>query len=144
MHYIFYMISILVVLTIIAYGKILKKHKKADILEKKFYDCNGCDFWGISHVLLYLLFGYFFPDKHLFFLILSIGWELFETYLGTHKIMIGGKRFVLIGGTDDEGNLTGEDDDNLSGDQEYWYGRISDIAFNMVGYTLGDYYQRKL
>lgn len=139
MYYIFYIISILVIVSIIAYGKILKKHKKADILEKKFYDCDGCDFWGISHIFLYLIFGYFFPDKHMFFLILSIGWELFETYLGTHKIMIGGKRFVLIGKTDNDGNLTGENDDN-----DFWYGRVSDISFNMLGYVLGDYYKRKI
>lgn len=138
MHYVFYIISIIVILSIIAYGKILKQHKKADILEKKICNADFCDGWTISHVLLYLLFGYFFPDRHLLFLILSIGWELFETYLGTHKLMIGGKRFVLIGGTDDEGNLSGEDDDN------FWYGRISDVAFNAIGYAFGDYYQRKI
>ncbi len=139
MHYVFYIISIIVILSIIAYGKILKQHKKADILEKKICDADFCDGWTILHVLLYLLFGYFFPDRHLLFLIVSIIWELFETYLGTHKLMINGKRFVLIGKTDLDGNLTGEDDDN-----DFWYGRISDVAFNMLGYTLGDYYQRKI
>lgn len=136
MHHIFYIISILVIISIIAYGRILKKHKKADILEKNVVNCNGCDGWAVTHFMLFLIFGYFFSDKHLFFLILSIGWELFETYVGTHKIMIGGKRFVLIGGTDDEGNL--------SGDEEWWYGRVTDVAFNMMGYIAGDFYRRKI
>ena len=92
----------------------------------------GCDGWAVTHFLLFTLFGYFFPGRYMFFLLASISWELFETFIGTHKIMIGGKRFVLIGDQDSDGNLT-EDDD------AWWYGRITDVAFNMTGYILGDF-----
>jgi len=92
----------------------------------------GCDGWAVTHFMLFTLFGFMFPNKHMFFLITSILWELFETYVGTHKIMINGKRFVLIGDSDADGNL------NLD-DNVFWYGRITDIAFNMTGYILGDF-----
>lgn len=133
----FYILCIIAILSIIAYGKILKRYKKADILEKNILDCNGCDGWAVAHFILFLIFGYFFPDKHLVFLTISICWELFETYIGTHKLIINGKRFVLIGDQDDNGNITENED-------AWWYGRISDISFNMMGYIIGDYYKRKL
>ncbi len=137
MNHVFYIISIIVILLIISYGKIIRSMGATDILEKKVYDCTGCDGWAVTHFILYVLFGYLYADKHLFFLVLSIGWELIETYIGTHKIMINGKRFVLIGDQDGTGNITGDDN-------AWWYGRISDVAFNMLGYIIGDFYKRKI
>lgn len=131
----FYIISIISILFIISYGRLIRKNHKHDILEKNVMDCEGCDGWAMTHFLLFSCFGYLFPGRHLYFLLVSIIWELFETYVGTHKIMINGHRFVLIGSTADDGHLSGNDED-------FWYGRVTDVAFNMSGYILGDFYKK--
>jgi len=133
----FYIISIISILFIISYGRLIRKTKSPDVLERNFMDCNGCDGWAATHFALFAWFGYLFPDNHLHFLLISVIWELFETYVGTHKVMINGERFVLIGSSAANGNLTGNDED-------FWYGRISDVAFNMSGYILGDFYKRSV
>ena len=133
MNITFYIISILIFLMIMSYGKIIRDYMNGnDILEKNVMNCMGCDGWGIIHFILFIIYGYLFPDKHIFFLTLSILWELFETYVGTHKIIIGGKRFKM----GDSSNMY-EPNEN-----HWWYGRVSDIAFNMAGYIIGDCYRR--
>ena len=51
-------------------------------------------------------------------------------YLGTHKLEVSGKRLKLIGDTDEDGDPTGNDD-------IWWFGRISDVCFDIGGYTVG-------
>lgn len=108
---------------IYTYGNFLEKYEIPDILQKKFANCQGCDGWGLSHVILYIILGYLFPDKHFLFMLLSVIWEFVETYLGIHLKSFKNKN---------------------KSDDAWWYGRVSDIACNLVGYTIGDYFSRKL
>jgi hypothetical protein len=36
---------------------------EADVLLCKFADCNGCDYWALTHFLLYLILGYLYPNR---------------------------------------------------------------------------------
>lgn len=99
----------------------------SDILMKKFADCEGCDLWAVSHLFLYMVLGYMFPD-HLFLLMtLGLIWEFVEQFLGTLKLdfMGYGKMAEVLGAVD------------KSGESVWWFGRVSDIAFNMVGLITG-------
>lgn len=124
----------IIVVCIFGYGiyrcKSQSYDSKKDILMKKLgiLDLDG---WSIAHFVTYLVAGYNFPDKKIIFIITSIVWELFETFLGTKY----GKNFVI-----------GVGDCSLSTDTKelWWYGRLSDIIVNIVGLYVGIYLHRNL
>ena len=117
--------------TIFGYGYILRRMKKADLLETE-YHCQGCDGWGFSHLLFFLALGYLDPDRYLFYGGRGILWELFETFVGQNDIRISGQRLKLIG----ESGVTADGTVEYK-DEAWWYGRTSDVAFDLVGYAIG-------
>jgi len=126
----FYIVCVLI---IIIYGYVLRKTKSKDILAKQIFDhpiCQEIDGWSISHFLFFGLLGVCFPNKHLQFLLVGIGWEVIETILGQNKLQISNKRIQLIGDQDEHGNSTGKTD-------AYWYGKESDIIMDILGYSIG-------
>ncbi len=132
---------IIVILFIIIYGVLVRNVFKKDILEYKFADCTGCDYWAGTHFLFFAGLAYLFPNKLMWIMIIGIIWEFIETFLGTHDLKFFGRRLMLIGNTDDNGNVKSSEDD-----ESWWYGRVTDIAFNLMGvisgYTLSIYTQR--
>jgi|688.fasta_scaffold272622_3 hypothetical protein len=124
-------VIIICVILIFLYGIIVRKYLKKDILEYKFGKCTGCDYWAVTHFLFFVLLGYLWPNLLVELAIIGVLWEFIETYLGTRKLKLFGKRIQLIGATDDKGNVIEEKED------QWWYGRVSDIAFNTVGLVIG-------
>ena len=122
----------IVVISIIAYGFYLKsqaqKYKNrddADILLYKFADCDGCDLWAITHILLYIVLGYMYPDKLFILMLIGIVWEIIEVRIGKIKLQILG--FDVP-------------DDNAiikNGQIHWFFGRVTDIAFNLSGAIIG-------
>ena len=88
------------------------------------------DLWSLSHLFLYIYFGYFFPQYFLEFLIIGSAWEIFEstyckdTFLNIIGCDPGSKRFVC---KSLENNR----------DCKYWYGKIDDVMVNMIGFVIG-------
>lgn len=101
----------------------LSKHK-GDPLRKKIGICPDCDYWSVLHATLYFTLGCIFPGRYLMIFILSVCWEIFESYSGTHDMTL----FGYCINVDTDGNRG-----------EFWYGRVLDIAVNLFGYILGTY-----
>ena len=113
------------VIGVFVIGHVLESNKfEDDPLKNELGIFPGCDYWSILHALLYFTLGCLFPNRYLAFFILGILWEAFETYNGTHNMKFFG--FQLNKDTD--------------GKENWWYGRTLDIAVNMFGYILGNYY----
>lgn len=120
------------IVIIIVYGILVRNVFKKDILESNFASCTGCDYWAVSHLLFFAIIAYLYPDNLLLITILGIIWEFIETFLGTHNLKIFGRRITLIGNTDETGNVKNNDNED-----SWWYGRVTDIAFNLMGVIIG-------
>lgn len=124
---------IIVVLVIFAYGALIRQTGTPDVLERMVIDdpsVSNFDGWAATHLLFWTFLGFWFPGHYLQALGFSLAWEGFEDFLGRTKITMGGSRLQLVGGTDEDGGLTGDD--------QYWYGRYTtDTAYNLIGYILG-------
>ena len=126
----FYIIVIVVIILIII-GSYLKYTQK--IMTKKLFNLFGVkvDWWSISQIILYVYFGYTFPEYFVEFLIIGIFWELFESFCSN------GKEYI-------EELLSCQDSNNIIctylkkiSDNNYWYGKIDDIFMNMFGFLIG-------
>lgn len=121
----------IVVVFIFSYGFFVRNYLKKDVLENKFANCTGCDYWAVTHFAFFAILGFMFPQHLLLLTLVGIIWEFIETLLGTREIKLSGRRLMLIGSTDENGNVTDPEKD------KWWYGRVSDIAFNTVGIVIG-------
>lgn len=86
------------------------------------------DFWALSHLLLYIYFGYQFPNMFWEFLAIGTAWEGFETIFCPKTLLdtIGMKR--------NKGEEFG---------CGYWYGKLTDIPVNMFGFVIGAAFSKK-
>ena len=85
------------------------------------FDLDG---WSLAHIGFFALLGYLYPDTFVVAMGLGIGWELFEQVLGKN-------RPGALGGFGD--CIT--TDPAVEG--PWWFGRISDIVMNVLGFMLG-------
>jgi len=88
------------------------------------------DGWSLLHFTLFMILGYYFPDKFLFITILGILWEVFE--YATSKTTI--PQLKWIRGL----SLCGSDADKKGG--HFYYAKLSDIFMNTSGFLLGRYF----
>jgi hypothetical protein len=101
---------------------------KKDPLETKpiVWDIDG---WSMTHFVLFLFLGYLFPGNFLFVLILGACWEFVEYLVGkNNKKIMNGIPCNLF---------------KLKQDQ-WWYGKVSDLFINLLGYLVGEYIARNL
>ena len=63
--------------------------------------------WRISHLLLHMWFGFWFPNHMWLFLTMGVMWEFTEVGMG---------KFY---------------------NQKYWVGSVEDIVMNLIGFNLG-------
>jgi hypothetical protein len=111
---IFILISIIIVL--IGYFRCNKNIKKYDIFSKnynftkyEFLD-NYLNGWGISHLILYFLLTFIYPDEWIFILMIGILWEFIEEFFSQLDLKYCFKK-----------------------NYEYWYSRYEDIIMNSLG-----------
>ena len=132
----YYIIAIyftIIVVCIFGYGIYRCKSKnydsKNDPLMKKLgiFDLDG---WSITHLITFLVAGYFYPDKKNIFIIVGVVWEFVEYFLGTKL----GRNFVI-----------GVGDCSISTDPKelWWYGRVTDVIINIFGLYLGIYLKNR-
>lgn len=117
----------LCIVSIFVYGYFVRHFIHRDPLEDKFAKCSGCDGWAITHLLFFLLLGFLYPEHLLTIMIIGVIWEFFETFLGSYKIMLFGQRVKLVG----------DIQNGVVNDNSWWYGRVTDIAFNLIGLIIG-------
>jgi hypothetical protein len=98
------------------------------------------DLWSLSHVLLYMYFGYYFPNFFIEFLIIGSLWELFEStsfcskpFLKFINCQMPGVTDNIVAGSDNIICKTIKKVQNC----DYWYGKLEDIPLNMIGFVIG-------
>lgn len=98
------------------------------------------DLWSLSHVLLYVYFGYFFPEFFLEFLIIGSLWELYESTFCSKAFL----KFFNCNNTDpvEKKNLLCKLIGNIN-NCGYWYGKLEDIPCNMLGFVIGALLSKK-
>ena len=120
---------------IFLYGNIVRGMNQPDFLEKSA-PCTGCDGWAALHFLFFLVLGFLDPNRHGVYMSLGVAWELVETVLGQTNVRIPftGTRLQLVG--ESRVDAAGKADYEA---ERWWYGRVTDVAFNAAGYILGSY-----
>jgi hypothetical protein len=123
------------VLIIVAYGLIMKTLFKGDMILKDFmnyklfdlkvFGADCCSLWPFSHLILYTILAFFFPDCLITLFIIGVIWELIE---------ISGD--VAISKFSKKKNNTVENK-NLEYKGNWIQGNFKDIIFNTIGLALG-------
>ena len=95
--------------------------------------CRICDGWSISHFLLYLVFGYFYPNEVVFAFILGVIWELFE-----YLISMDNENIRIPGIYELKKLSKCKTSVELTDKRQHWiYYEITDIFMNFAGLALG-------
>jgi len=126
----FYIIIILSILLIVLGSFTTPDFKRK--MEIPLLEFNGIKItiWSVTHILLYVYFGYYFPNYFIEFLIIGCIWEIFEYIwckLPIHKIM---------GCTEGSNNKFCNGINQIKNCQ-YWYGTVDDILMNSIGFIIG-------
>ena len=130
-----YKYIICVILSVLAFLFIVYGHNYREqvqlYLKNEFFKLpkSSIDYWSLSHLLLFGLFGFIIPNQHFSFLTIGVAWELFEDYLCNDrdtqlvdcKIKENKQESFWCNGLNDD----------------YWYANYSDIFSNIVGYVIG-------
>jgi hypothetical protein len=101
---------------------------KYDILTKSYNFTNYkflneyVDGWGLSHLLLYGIMTFIYPNQWHFIFLIGVVWEIIEIILSYIPIF---KCYLLNYG---RGQVT-----------EWWYARFEDIFMNWLGIIIGYY-----
>lgn len=76
------------------------------------------DYWALSHIMLFFIVTYIYPNRYIFIMLCGILWEIIEyiTKILNHKF-------------DTKLNLD-------MGKEDWWYGRVEDILYNAIGIIL--------
>jgi len=120
------LLLIIPLLFIFPYGNFRCTHKKfKDPLESPLF--WGLDGWSITHILLFMVLGYMYPDTFLLSMMVGITWELFEHFYGK-------QRPGWLGGYGDCYDVASD-----RADGNWWYGKWSDIICNATGFLIGQY-----
>lgn len=78
------------------------------------WDLDG---WSLTHVLFYILLGYLFPNQFVPLMAAGVLWELTESYI-LNRLSSRGKCTEMDSGS-------------------WWFGRVSDIPMNAIGFAIG-------
>jgi hypothetical protein len=130
----FYIVAIIIIFIIVLLNLVdsrIKSKLKTRIYTSK---CFYLDWWSISHFILYIYFGYVFPEYFVEFLLIGGAWELFESTACKIPNLVTSK-------CDDNSSLYCKILANINS-CDYWYGKMDDVAVNMTGYLIGSVISR--
>jgi hypothetical protein len=128
-------VPILLIIIIVAIGRSLIFFRNGMATKLINFGDIKIDFWSISHILLYVYFGYHFPDYFIEFLLIGTLWEYFESVYCQDWVK------QLIGCNNSNSFICRKFDEDR--DCSYWYGKIDDVAMNMIGFVIGAYLAKK-
>jgi hypothetical protein len=99
----------------------------ADPMNEKVIDVpfleNCCSWWPISHFILFLVLGYFFPDCWVYLVIAGITWELLEMVM-SH---LTGHQRQAVKVSDARVEYSGN----------WWAGSFKDVFMDVAGLIVG-------
>ncbi len=123
-------VPVLIIVILIILGNFKFSFIKNKMKTKLFTKgCFDIDLWSLSHLLLYIYFGFQFPDYFAEFLIIGSIWEIFET-------MFCKENFHKNIGCRDSNNIFCRSIDKINS-CDYWYGKLDDLVMNMIGFVIG-------
>lgn len=106
-----------------------------DILANKFNHIIY-DYWGLSHIILFFIVTYLFPNRYIFITICGILWELIEhiiryilNYIYINNLLNNYYHTILD-------NYVKKKREKYITSNNWWYGRPEDILYNSVGIIL--------
>jgi hypothetical protein len=115
----FAFITSVCVAVIIGYAKTIctkhaSKNKKSEPLltEIGIWNLTG---WSLTHVAFYAFLGFMFPTDFKLLMLMGVIWEILEQYV------LNGVEWAKADCIDDV----------------WWYGRVSDLFMNAIGFWLG-------
>jgi hypothetical protein len=85
----------------------------------------GLDGWSATHFVFFMIMGYLYPNTIIQTTSRGILWELFEHLYGKH-------RPGWLGGYGDCNDLA-----TYKEEQNWWYGKWTDIVCNTAGFLVG-------
>ena len=96
-----------------------------DPLNRKVFSMgkNCCSWWPITHLLFYMVLGFFFPDCWLLILSVGVVWEGIEEAMA----MFSGR----------ESSSSAPLSESTQYSKTWWGGSLTDILFNTVGFVIG-------
>ena len=102
------------------------------VLKQPLINVPSCvlDWWSVLHFLLFAIFGFIEPNRHLLFSTLSIVFETFEDGMSSDT------NTQLIDCKKNKNSLLGKIQCNGYEDS-YWYGKWDDVFVNILGYIIG-------
>lgn len=127
-------IFICVALAVLSMMFILYGHRNREVvqltLKKDFakLPATTVDWWTVSHLVLYAVFGFLIPNYHTTFFFIGVAFEVIEDMLSSDentqlvKCDRDKKRHIMC---------------RFSQNDDYWYGKWDDVFFNLLGYTIG-------
>ena len=87
--------------------------------------------WSITHFLLHGYWGYKYPERFWFFLLIGIGWEIFEDLLANST----GKRFLPTNAYKSVPIVNSLNESSKG----TFFAQYSDIPVNVAGFLAGKY-----
>jgi len=114
----------------------------------KFYDkisndilLNKCnyfisDYWGVSHIILFFIVTFLFPNRYIFITICGIVWELIEhsiRYILNYLYITNKLNNYYHSKLD---KYVKKKQKKFNKQQNWWYGRYEDILYNAIGTIL--------
>ena len=79
-----YAISFFLVIVTLVYRHV--SDTSLNILRINIKGLNNCNLWCVSHIILYIILGYFAPNYWHVSILLGILWELFEKIVENNRI----------------------------------------------------------
>ncbi len=117
-------IAVFQILMVFVYGKYRRARKET--FSDPFMTQIGVgdlDGWSLWHLVTFALLGYIYPTEFWFSMTLGTIWELIEWQLGSTNAPEWIRVFAGAATPDASGR--------------WWYGRVSDIVMNALGFGLG-------
>ena len=131
-----YRIGICLALCVVAMAFIVFGHcyreQIQQVLKNEFFKIpeSPIDYWSVSHLLMYAIFGFLIPGYPVTFFVLGAGFELAEDMLSSDKTTQLAD--CTIAQTKQRNLMC-----RWSINDDYWYSNNSDVFVNLVGYVLG-------
>ena len=128
-------IGICIALTLVALLFIIVGHSYRDEIQTKLkkdfikLPATTVDWWSVSHIILYAIFGFLIPDRHSTFLLIGVIFEIVEDMLSSDKTT----QLINCLDANNKNNIMCK----FSINNDYWYGKWDDIFMNLLGYTFG-------
>jgi hypothetical protein len=95
------------------------------------------DLWSYIHFMLFAMIGFVKPDHAFTFFTVGVAFEIFEDCLSSNKTT----KLINCTKSSNKNSIIGSVMCNGYEDS-YWYGKIDDIAINLMGYVAGNGFRR--